>query len=82
MIQIANFRSGEFGNNAATFLRSGSAFDLATLAMYADAAGEMLLLIRFHDESAGAAAIAQKITECMTKLGGAREGEAREVVPS
>ena len=82
MIQIANFRSDEFGNNAATFLRSVSAFDLVTLAMCADAADEMLLLIRFHDdESADVAAITQKITECMTKLGGAREGEAREGTP-
>ena len=82
MIQIANFRSDEFGNDAATFLRSVSAFDLVTLAMCADAADEMLLLIRFHDdESADVAAITQKITECLSKFGGAREGEAREGTP-
>ena len=83
MVQIANFRSGEFGENAATFLRSVSAFDLVTLAMCADAADEMLLLIRFHDnESADVASITQKIEECVTKLGGAREGAARVGMPS
>ena len=45
------------------------------LAMCADAADEMLLLIRFHDnESADVATITEKIAECATNPGGARWG--------
>ena len=71
----SDFRQDEFGDNAADFLRSVSAFDLVMLAMCADAADEMLLLIRFHDnESADVAAITQKVAECVTNSGGARWG--------
>ena len=71
----SDFRQDEFGDNAADFLRSVSAFDLVMLAMCADAADEMLLLIRFHDnESADVAAITQKVAECAANSGGARWG--------
>eukprot|EP00959_Pyramimonas_sp_CCMP1952_P473955 9502629-Pyramimonas_sp.AAC.1 len=70
MVQIANFRQDEFGDNAAAFLRSVNAFDMLMLAMCADAADEMLLSIRFHDnESADVATITQKVDECVTNLG-------------
>ncbi|CAK0864262.1 unnamed protein product [Prorocentrum cordatum] len=74
MVQIANFRRGEFGGNAAAFLGSVNAFDMLMSAMGADAADEMLSLIRFHDnESADAATIAQKVDECVRAVGLADE---------
>ena len=50
---------------------------MVMMAMCADAADEMLLLIRAHDnESADVATITQKVAECVTNPGGARWGMA------
>ena len=53
---------------------------MVMMAMCADAADEMLLLIRAHDnESTDVATITQHIAECVTNLGGARGGGATVV---
>ena len=69
MVQIANLRNDEFGQMAKAFLESTRPDELVLLAMCADAADEMLLFIRFHDdETADVACIAQMVVGTLTNL--------------